>query len=323
MNNISAPLISVIIPTYNRVDTVGNAINSALAQTYTNIEIIVVDDGSTDNTEELIKNFPTANYVKKPNGGQASARNMGLKHANGKYIASLDSDDIWHPTFIAKLVEKLEEEELDFVFANWQQQQPDGTYIDYLTLQYIYLSDYLPKEPNSWVNLNHADLRKVYMAGCPSPSSSLLIRGSELKKLGWNEKMNIGDDWCMLLDMVFNNSKLKAAYTTEILWTKNIDCENIYDGRDRLEVLSLLHIKDIATLMERHRHALSKEEMKDVEREYVSNLILISKEILIRNKDVKQSAKYMSEAFIKHPILSCRVFYSTIKNKILKFKKAG
>jgi glycosyltransferase involved in cell wall biosynthesis len=315
MNN-KAPLISVIIPTYNRVNTVGNAINSALAQTYPNVEIIVVDDGSTDETEELIKGFPEIQYIKKPNGGQASARNMGLKYAQGKYIASLDSDDVWDTTFLEKTVSKIEKENLDFVFANWQQQQPDGNYVDYLTLQYIYLPSYLQKKPNTWVDLNYTDLRKVYLAGCPSPSSSLLIRATILKKMGWNEEMNIGDDWCMLLDIMFNNPNMKAAYTTEILWTKHINCQNIYDGRNRIEVLNLLHIKDKSVLIQRYRHLMTKLEIKVLEKEYVMNLIMASKEILIMNKDIIQSTKYVFEALFYHPLISCEVLYSTLIKKL-------
>src|SRR5690606_14410772 len=315
MNN-KAPLISVIIPTYNRVNTVGNAINSALAQTYPNVEIIVVDDGSTDETEELIKGFPEIQYIKKPNGGQASARNMGLKYAQGKYIASLDSDDVWDTTFLEKTVSKIEKENLDFVFANWQQQQPDGNYVDYLTLQYIYLPSYLQKKPNTWVDLNYTDLRKVYLAGCPSPSSSLLIRATVLKKMGWNEEMNIGDDWCMLLDIMFNNPNMKAAYTTEILWTKHINCQNIYDGRNRIEVLNLLHIKDKSVLIQRYRHLMTKLEIKVLEKEYVMNLIMASKEILIMNKDNIKSTRYVFEALFYHPLLRCEVLYSTLIKKL-------
>lgn len=321
MNN-QAPLISVIIPTYNRVNNVGNAINSALAQTYPNIEIIVVDDGSTDNTEDLIKNFPQVQYVKKPNGGQASARNMGLKHSKGQYIASLDSDDIWHPNFLSTLASKIEEEALDFAFANWQQQQLDGSYVDYLTLQYIHLPDYLPKKPNLWVTLNHKDLRKVYLAGCPSPSSSLLIRGTVLRKMGWNEEMNIGDDWCMLLDMVFNNPNLKAAYTVEILWTKHIDCENIYDGRNRIEVLNLLHIKDKSVIMQRYKHLMNQDEIQGLEKEYILNLIVISKEVLRMNKDIKLSIKYMAEAFFKNPLMSFGIVTWMFKRRLVKLKQS-
>lgn len=318
--NSQAPLISVIIPTYNRVNLLGNAIKSALKQSYPNLEVIVVDDGSTDETEQLLQNFPEVKYVKKTNGGQASARNMGLKYAKGKYIASLDSDDVWHETFLDKMVSKIEEAELDFVFANWQQQQADGTFVDYLTLQYIYLPSYLPKKANSWVLLNYLELRKIYLAGCPSPSSSLLIKASTLRKIGWNEEMKIGDDWCMLLGILFNNPDLKAGYTTEILWTKHINCQNIYDSRNRLEVLNLLHIKDKSAIMERYRQFMTTDEIKVLEKEYVINLLMTSKEILIMNKDFKQSTLYVSEALFNHPIISSKIFYWIIKEKLISLK---
>lgn len=102
------PLVSIIIPTYNRANIVSNAIKSALNQSYPNKQIIVVDDGSTDNTAELVKNFKDVLYFYKPNGGQASARNAGLKHSTGTYIASLDSDDIWAENFLEKCVNTLE-----------------------------------------------------------------------------------------------------------------------------------------------------------------------------------------------------------------------
>jgi glycosyltransferase involved in cell wall biosynthesis len=91
-------LVSVIIPTYNRADLIIKTIKSVLRQTYQNIEIIIVDDGSTDNTEELIRklNHPKIRFVKQNHTGlPAPGRNTGVKLANGKYIAFLDSDDIW------------------------------------------------------------------------------------------------------------------------------------------------------------------------------------------------------------------------------------
>ncbi|MFM6948845.1 MAG: glycosyltransferase family 2 protein, partial [Aquirufa sp.] len=108
----SNPLISVIIPTYNRINVVGNAIKSVLNQTYSNIELIVVDDGSTDGTQKLIATFPEVIYISKANGGQASARNVGLKQANGKFIASLDSDEFWEEQFLEKRIASIEEHQL-------------------------------------------------------------------------------------------------------------------------------------------------------------------------------------------------------------------
>lgn len=92
------PRISVVIPTYNRQELLIEAIGSVLAQTYQDFEIIVVDDGSTDNTEEKIQPYLSrVRYIKQRNQGVAAARNAGIRHAKGEYLCFLDSDDIWLP----------------------------------------------------------------------------------------------------------------------------------------------------------------------------------------------------------------------------------
>jgi glycosyltransferase involved in cell wall biosynthesis len=93
-------LVSVIIPTYNRASFIKETLRSVLAQTYQNFEIIIVDDGSTDDTKDVVKSIDDdrINYIYQNNSGQpANPRNNGIKHSNGKYIAFLDSDDLWIP----------------------------------------------------------------------------------------------------------------------------------------------------------------------------------------------------------------------------------
>ena len=96
---MSNSLISVIIPAYNCSKLIPNAIESVLGQTYSNLELIVVDDGSTDNTAEIILNYKNYNnnmkYIYQNNGGVSKARNTGIKQSVGEYIAFLDADDIW------------------------------------------------------------------------------------------------------------------------------------------------------------------------------------------------------------------------------------
>lgn len=101
------PKVSVVIPTYNRDYIVFKAIRSVLEQTYRNLEIIVVDDGSKDKTPYLITKYPVI-YVKKPRKGVAHARNRGIFHAKGEYIAFLDSDDIFVKEKIEKQIRFLE-----------------------------------------------------------------------------------------------------------------------------------------------------------------------------------------------------------------------
>ncbi len=107
MKNINDPLVSVIIPTYNREHFLRRAINSVVCQSYNNIELIIVDDGSNDNTEEIIKEYHENNilFIKiNKNQGCSVARNIGVHTSKGEYIAFLDSDDEWINT---KLDEQL------------------------------------------------------------------------------------------------------------------------------------------------------------------------------------------------------------------------
>ncbi|WP_373034687.1 glycosyltransferase family 2 protein [Sulfurimonas sp.] len=97
--------ISVVIPTYNRYEVLKRALASVYAQTHKSKEVIIIDDGSTDETSQITKDFPDAMYIYQDNAGVSSARNLGIKKANYEWIAFLDSDDEWHPQ---KLQEHLE-----------------------------------------------------------------------------------------------------------------------------------------------------------------------------------------------------------------------
>jgi glycosyltransferase involved in cell wall biosynthesis len=96
---MSTPLVSVIVPTFNRAYCLNRAVDSVLAQTHANCEVIIVDDGSSDDTAERVQNWyggrPNIHYLWQENRGVSAARNTGLRTASGDYIALLDSDDIW------------------------------------------------------------------------------------------------------------------------------------------------------------------------------------------------------------------------------------
>ena len=104
------PLVSVVIPTFNRAGMIPEAIRSVLEQSYQNIEIIVVDDGSTDNTSEVLEQFGNdIHYMLTENSGPAHARNVGMRAAKGKYISFLDSDDLYLPCKIELQVSFMEQ----------------------------------------------------------------------------------------------------------------------------------------------------------------------------------------------------------------------
>jgi glycosyltransferase involved in cell wall biosynthesis len=112
--------VSVIIPVYNSEKHIREALDSVLNQTYKNIEIIVVDDGSSDHTPEVIRtHYPMIRYMGQKNGGAAKARNLGIREASGEWIAFLDSDDIWLPTKVEQQVEYFKNHpDVGFIFTD-------------------------------------------------------------------------------------------------------------------------------------------------------------------------------------------------------------
>lgn len=103
------PLVSVLVPAYNRADTIAETLDSLIQQSYPNLEIVVVDDGSTDATAQVAARYADrVRYVRQINGGLASARNRAQREARGKYLAWLDADDIAEPERIALQVACLE-----------------------------------------------------------------------------------------------------------------------------------------------------------------------------------------------------------------------
>src|SRR6476660_9734655 len=106
MNDQKNIFFSVVVPTYNRADLITKTLQSLLNQQYTNYEIIVVDDGSTDNTEEVVKSLDNQRiiYVKKNNAERAAARNYGAAMAKGEYINFFDSDDLAYPNHMSEAI---------------------------------------------------------------------------------------------------------------------------------------------------------------------------------------------------------------------------
>ncbi len=123
------PTVSVIIPTYNRSNLVKEAIESVLQQSFTDFEVIVVDDGSTDDTHSVVQQISNGRirYHYKDNGGQSSARNLGLVKAKGKYIAYLDEDDLWPSDYLETVVRQLDtKEDYGATYTRVIELYPDG-----------------------------------------------------------------------------------------------------------------------------------------------------------------------------------------------------
>lgn len=131
---IAKPLISVIIPAYNAEKYILSAIQSVIEQDYAPLEILLIDDGSTDSTVKLVQHeTPQVRIIQQANAGVAAARNTGLRHALGEYICFLDADDGWFPGKLAAQVDYLTQHpEVGLVFHKWLVWKPDanGVYVE-------------------------------------------------------------------------------------------------------------------------------------------------------------------------------------------------
>ncbi|MCM3727692.1 glycosyltransferase family 2 protein [Neobacillus cucumis] len=128
----SQPLVSIITPVYKAEKFIAETIQSAQEQTYKNWEMILVNDQSPDNSVKIINEFAVSDkrirLLNLPtNSGAAIARNTAIKAANGKYIAFLDSDDLWHPEKLTKQIKFMEERNLPFAFTGYEIMKEDGT----------------------------------------------------------------------------------------------------------------------------------------------------------------------------------------------------
>ncbi len=127
---MNQPLVSIILPVYNAQNHLARCVGSICAQTYRNIEIIILNDGSKDQSlpvcEEFRQKDPRILLVDKANSGVSDTRNLGLKLASGKYVEFVDSDDYLDPDFTQRLVAAAEENEADFVIAPYKMVIPAG-----------------------------------------------------------------------------------------------------------------------------------------------------------------------------------------------------
>ncbi|WP_441296495.1 glycosyltransferase family 2 protein [Bacillus sp. FJAT-45066] len=155
--NSEKPLVSVITPSFNSERFIKDTIASVISQTFNNWEMIIVDDGSSDNTikfvKEVIKHDPRIKLIQlHQNSGPAIARNVALEHAKGRYVAFLDSDDQWLPEKLEKQLNFMQKENVAFSFTGYKMIKEDGSEIgDIIDI---------PK------SVSYDDLLKQNMIGC-------------------------------------------------------------------------------------------------------------------------------------------------------------
>ena len=229
-------MISVVIPLYNKEKAIRATLQSVLAQTYLDFEVIVVDDGSKDNSLQVAQSIEDSRLrvIHKVNGGVSSARNRGIKEAKGEYIALLDGDDLWESTFLEEMIKMIE----DFPKAGiW------GVSIAFIKNQRLYkwnqgLGEGYRGYVENYFGTSHNDLF------C---SSSVVIRKEVFDKVGYfDERISSSEDLDMWYRIILH---YPIAFYDKILVYYNQDAENrvAYDTDVRFPLT-----KDIKYFFDKH-----------------------------------------------------------------------
>lgn len=211
----------MIIPTYNRAAYIGESIDSVLAQTHPPAEILVIDDGSTDDTTGVVSGFndPRIRYVAAAHGGIAAARNKGIALACGDYLAFLDSDDRWRATMLSKqLVMLTEDEELVCSFTNFVRftDKPPrffGEQFTYCT-EFAHLEDRMLRRNGGFIVAGDPFSTFVQFYEFPAYLQCILFRRPFIADMRMNESLRIGEDTEFVLRAFLRG---KVAFLPEVL----------------------------------------------------------------------------------------------------------
>jgi glycosyltransferase involved in cell wall biosynthesis len=269
------PAVSIIIPTYNRSQLIVRAVKSVLNQTYQDFELIIVDDASTDNTEEVINSFndKRIRYIRhEKNKGEAAARNTGIKTAGCNYIAYQDSDDEWLPEKLAKQMKLLENAspEVGVIYTGfWKTENHRRTYI-----------------PFSWVRQKNGDIHKELLKGNFIGSPVALIKKECFDKVGlFDERLRNLVDWEMWLRI---SKRYHFRCVDEPLAIAHYDSDNISDNPASLvDALELVLEKNC-------------DEFKEEKRVLARHRIIIGN-LLVAKGETQRGRRYIVDAVRLYP----------------------
>lgn len=237
------PEVSVVIPTYNRASLLAEALESVLNQTYKYFEIIVVDDGSTDSTDAVIKPYiGSIKYIRQNNQGNGAARNTGIKEAKGEFVAFLDSDDLWLPDKLEKQIKYLQEHpDVDMVYGNgiiFGNTKDSGRSL---------ISHKKARQLSKKVTLRDEFMKSTIR------SSTILIRKNILDELGgFDPNLRVCVDGDFSLRTL---SKYKVAFMDDILIRYRKHDGNISSNREQRMIHSIRLIQNLLS---------NKPELEDV-----------------------------------------------------------
>lgn len=285
-------MVSVVIPTHNRVDLLPRTIESVLNQTYKDIELIVVSDGSTDGTDELMAKYANNSCIKyinyKPAKGGNYARNLGFDAASGDYVSFLDDDDEWLPTKIEKQVALMEaDDEVGLVYT--------GINCIYVNENITY--PFIPKL--------RGDLSKeILFQNCVGSTSSVMLRRSHCRACRFDENLQARQDFDLWIKVL---QGCKADVVSEPM-------VNYYNYRNQTQVSSSTakYIKATEYINKKYADLFAKLTPQEFKLKQFNDIMLLGNKAM-RNNSPAEARKFYVQA------MRTRLSPSSIASWVLSF----
>ena len=236
-------LVTVIIPTHNRWPMLGEAVESVLAQTSPDYELIVVDDGSTDETTQRLRDYGAhITVLTQPRRGVAAARNVGARAAAAKYLAFLDSDDLWHPNKLQR--------QLDFMESN--------TAVEICQTEEIWIRNGVRVNPRRKHRKPSGDIFRASLDLCLVSPSAVMMRRELFERVGgFDESLPVCEDYDLWLRI---SKDIKVPLVPEALVTKRGGHADQLSrstwGFDRFRVISIANLIEAGLHLEKAGWAL-------------------------------------------------------------------
>jgi glycosyltransferase involved in cell wall biosynthesis len=225
MENKQTPLVSVVTPTYNSGNFIAQAIQSVLEQTYQHHEVIVIDDGSTDETKDVLRGFNSyIKYLYQENRGPSAARNAGIRAARGKYICFLDADDLWVANKLEVQLAFMEHHcDIGLVFSDFEEFDADRILRGSFLAEKVFRYDIVSEIP----------IREAFMKLVMEnfiPTSTIMVRKECFEKVGlFDESLRSVEDRDMLLRIA---AHFGIACIPLVLSKKRVHGSNISGDRE-------------------------------------------------------------------------------------------
>lgn len=275
---VEKPKISVIIPTYNHARYLPETIRSVTGQTYHDFEIIVVDDGSTDNTSRVVSTFgESVRYIRQENRGLAGARNTGIRAARGEFIGLLDADDLWTPEYLERMLPPFESSrKVGAVYCGWQYMDAAGNLLPRININVV------PPEQTYE--------KMVYMDFLVP--SGVMVRRECFDAVGYfDENLRFGnEDWDMWLRIL---TKYHMVGVSAALAKYRISNESMSAKWDLMEQSKRIVIA---------KHFGPEEDGgSNIHQIAYGGLYMSSALLYLQNGDVARGRSSLRRAFVTHP----------------------